>query len=190
MLEIDKARLNLIRTLAERSVAGKIGRTALMKYMYFLQTLRDVPLEYHFSMYSYGPFDSDVLSDLSSAEALGLVSTTYVTYAGGYGYEIRPTASEPSKSKETQQFLTKVQDDIDWLFKQFGSLNSGQLELASTIIFVDQEFSEAGSYDDSEEIIRLVQTIKPHFSLDQVRKSFENLLAKGVLKSVSHNIAA
>jgi hypothetical protein len=36
-----------------------------MKCLYFLQTVRRVPLRYHFGLYTYGPFDSDVLIDLS-----------------------------------------------------------------------------------------------------------------------------
>src|ERR1700733_8978318 len=90
MNEIYKARLGLIPALAERSTTGYIGRTALMKYMYFLQTLRRIPLDYHFSMYSYGPFDSDVLADLSSAEALDIVKMNAVEFSGGYGYQIYP----------------------------------------------------------------------------------------------------
>ena len=63
MSERDKERLSLIPVLAESHPSHHIGRTALMKYMYFLQTLRGVQLGYNFSMYSYGPFDADVLSD-------------------------------------------------------------------------------------------------------------------------------
>jgi len=63
MSERDKERLSLIPVLAESHPSHHIGRTALMKYMYFLQTLRGVQLGYNFSMYSYGPFDADVLSE-------------------------------------------------------------------------------------------------------------------------------
>src|SRR5579864_5148815 len=90
MNELDKARLGLLPVLAERAPSGQIGRTALMKYMYFLQTLRGVPLGYNFTMYSYGPFDSDVLSDLSSGEGMNVVTSTPVVFSGGYGYQIRP----------------------------------------------------------------------------------------------------
>ena len=36
-----------------------------MKCLNFFQTVRRVPLRYHFGLYTYGPLDSDVLSDLS-----------------------------------------------------------------------------------------------------------------------------
>jgi hypothetical protein len=69
MSSASNERIGLIAYLAKRS---PIGRTALMKYCYFLQALRGVPLGYNFSLYSYGPFDAAVLSDLGDAEALGL----------------------------------------------------------------------------------------------------------------------
>ena len=51
-----------IAELVRKASAG-FGRTALMKCLYFLQTVHRVPLGYHFGLYTYGPFDSDVLSD-------------------------------------------------------------------------------------------------------------------------------
>src|ERR1700737_3830914 len=141
MKENDKARLGLLPALAEQAAAGHIGRTALMKYMYFLQVLRGVPLGYNFSLYSYGPFDSDVLADLSSAEALNIVHVTPVEFSGGYGYRIQPGARSEAAKRSVSQFLEKHRGDIDWLFASFGSLNSAELELASTIVYVDRELS-------------------------------------------------
>ena len=65
MSDGNEARLALITVLAARSKGGYMGRTALMKYMYLLQTVRGLPLNYRFTLYSYGPFDADVLVDLS-----------------------------------------------------------------------------------------------------------------------------
>src|ERR1035437_4130226 len=128
MNERDKERLSLIPVLAESHPSHHIGRTALMKYMYFLQTLRGVPLGCNFSMYSYGPFDSDVLSDLSTAEAMNIVSSTQVSFAGGYGYRIQPAAGAVKIEQEAKDFLSRYKPDIDWILSEFGNLNSGELE--------------------------------------------------------------
>src|SRR5437867_1104734 len=85
--ERHDARLALIAELASRT-PGALGRTALMKFCYFLQEVRRVPLGYRFSLYIYGPFDSNVLSDLGTAESLKAVVSNIVYYSGGYGYEI------------------------------------------------------------------------------------------------------
>jgi hypothetical protein len=54
-----------------------------MKFCYFLQTVRQVPLGYRFTLYSYGPFDADVLSDLGTAENLQGVKASVVQYTEG-----------------------------------------------------------------------------------------------------------
>jgi hypothetical protein len=183
MNEIYKARLSLIPILAERQENRYIGRTALMKYMYFLQTLRDVPLGYHFSMYSYGPFDSDVLSDLSSAEAMNIVTSIPVSFSGGYGYHIRASANAQAVKQESNKFLSEHEDDVEWLFAEFGGMTNAELELASTIIYVDREFYGERKRFQPEEIVARVREIKPHFSQQQIEKSFDSLFDKELIIS-------
>ena len=181
MNETGKVRLGLIPALAERHPAGHIGRTALMKYMYFLQTLRNIPLGYRFSMYSYGPFDSNVLSDLSSAEAMGVVSSTPIAFSGGFGYEIRPAQNATRAKQSIESFLAEHEDDVSWLFKHFGALNSAQLELASTVVYVNREFAEAGHTAGTAEIAARVREIKPHFNKEEIEQSVESLRVSGLI---------
>src|SRR5271170_4817700 len=65
----------------------RLGRTAIMKLCFFLQESRGVPLGYQFSLYSYGPFDSDVLADIATAERLNVLKSSVVYYPSGTGYE-------------------------------------------------------------------------------------------------------
>jgi uncharacterized protein len=181
MNDVGRARLALIPVLAEKHPDGHIGRTALMKYMYFLQAIRDVPLGYHFSMYSYGPFDSDVLSDLSSAEALSVVCSTPVSFSGGYGYRIQPGPNAEKMKAANEGFLKEHSSDIDWLLTQFAGFNSADLELASTIIYVDREFSEEHEHRPLAEVLARVHEIKPHFSTDRIQRSLDSLRSRGLL---------
>ena len=187
MNEIYKSRLGLIPALAERAAAGHIGRTALMKYLYFLQTLRDVPLGYQFSLYSYGPFDSEVLADLSSAEALNIVEVNTVEFSGGYGYRIKPGIRAESAKRAIAQFLSQHGNDIDWIFSVFGSLNSAELELASTIVYVDHELAECSRSLSANEVVTRVNEIKPHFNREQIQKSVATLLKEKILGSTLAN---
>jgi uncharacterized protein len=189
MNEISKARLSLLPVLAERAPAGHIGRTALMMYMYFLQTLRRVPLGYRFSMYSYGPFDSDVLADLGSGEALNIVDVTPVEFAGGYGYQIRPGVRAEATKKNAARFLGEHEKDIEWLFSVFGNLNSAELELTSTIVYVDREFTEREQPGSRSEIAVRVNEIKPHFTREQVQGFVDMLQKHGVLTSTVRSLS-
>lgn len=189
MNEIDKFRLGLLPVLAERAPAGHIGRTALMKYLYFLQTVRGVPLGYSFSMYSYGPFDSAVLADLSSGETLNIVDVTPVEFSGGYGYRIKPGGRAEGAKKNAAQFLSKYSKDIDWLFSTFGNLNSAELELSSTIVYVDRELLELHQRASIDVVTQRVHDIKPHFTREQVRSFVEGLVEEGVLTATTIPIA-
>jgi uncharacterized protein len=184
MREIDKVRLGLFPVLAEQGPPGHIGRTALMKYLYFLQTIRGVPLGYSFSMYSYGPFDSEVLADLSTAEVLGIVEVTPIEFPGGYGYRIKPgPQAEPAK-RAASQFLTQYRDDVNWLFSVFGGFNNAELELTSTIVYVDREFTEQKQGGSTSKITERVLEIKPRFTQGHVQMLVDLLYNKYVLTSV------
>ncbi len=185
MNEMYKARLGLMPMLAERGTSGHIGRTALMKYMYFLQTIRDLRLGYDFSMYSYGPFDSNVLADLSSAESMGVVQVTPVEFPGGYGYRISPGIRASAAKNDAKGFLMEHEEDIAWLFTVFGSFNSAELELASTIVYVDRELMEGNQHQPVAGVVNRVYEIKPRFTQPQIRKFVETLLAQQVLVSTT-----
>lgn len=184
MNELKKARLSLISVLADRHPSRHIGRTALMKYMYFLQTLRGVPLGYDFSIHSYGPFDADVLSDLGTAETMNVVTSTPISFSGGYGYRIQLSEGAEQIKRNAGEFLSRYDEDISWLIKEFGSMNSAQLELASTIVYVDREFAGIDVTNERAELIGVVNEIKPHFRREEVERMFDLLNQKGVLASV------
>src|ERR1700737_3630255 len=189
MNETNKPRLALLPVLAEHAPNGHIGRTALMKYMYFLQTVRGMPLGYNFSMYSYGPFDSDVLADLSSAEMLNIVDVAPVEFAGGYGYRITPGSKADLAKRSASQFLMDHGKDLDWLLSVFGKLNSAELELTSTIVYVDREFAKMKQHASISDVATRVNEVKPHFTREQVRGFVEDLLKQGILMSTDRSMS-
>lgn len=75
-LETPYYRFALIAKLAQMCIAGNrmLGRTALQKYVYLLQELFGVDCGYDFQLYTYGPFCSELLSDLESATTASVVS--------------------------------------------------------------------------------------------------------------------
>lgn len=178
-------RAAVITRLAEKYPAGNFGRTAVMKLCYFLQTLRNVPLGYRFSLYSYGPFDSDVLSDLDYTEAVGGISSEVVHFpSGAYGYRITPANGAQSVEVAAREFLQKHSAAIDWVIQEFGDLGSAELELASTIIFVDREVVRRGFHQGAQDLVRRVHELKPHFSEPQIERLSEGLSRKGLLDSL------
>jgi len=185
MPEANESRLAIFPVLADRSKGGHMGRTALMKYMYLLQTVRGVPLGYHFTLYSYGPFDSDVLSDLSIAEALEAVKTELELYSGGYGYKIRAGRNAKWLERRASKFLNKYSGDIDWVIKKFGAFTSAELELIGTIVYVDQESAGGKKRIGLNQIAKLVHEIKPHFAESKVLQFAQKLEKEKILGAAS-----
>ncbi|MBI5280181.1 MAG: hypothetical protein HY858_00765 [Candidatus Solibacter usitatus] len=180
-IQVD-ARTPLIAYLAEHTPAKWIGRTALMKYCYFLQTLRMVPLGYNFSLYSYGPFDSAVLSDLGEAEALGMITETPLPT--GYGYKIKNALSDEDMQELAGRFLKEHKADVDWVIEEFGGGATSDLELDSTIIYVDREEREAGRKLSMEDLTHRVREVKPRFPESTIRKHVEALSDKELLLAI------
>jgi hypothetical protein len=178
----ENNRIAVITRLAERSPG--LGRTALMKYCYFLQILRRVPLGYSFSLYSYGPFDSDVLADLDVTESMGGVRTEVVYYPGGYGYRIEPGGRTGGAKRWGADFLQKYEADIEWVLGQFRNLNAAQMELASTIVYSDREAAAKSEKLTPEQLGQRVHDVKPHFSNAQIHSLLLDLRGRGILRAV------
>ena len=157
-------RMGVFAELARKS-RRRFGRTALMKLCYFLQEVKDVPLHYNFSLYTYGPFDSEVLADLQTAEELKILETEVEQYPGGYGYLIDKGPTAPQVTRQAKDFLDEYQEAIDWAAESIAPKKPSELELASTIVFISKEKPLAS---DSI-LVTLVRKVKPHFSAAEVQ---------------------
>jgi uncharacterized protein len=171
-------RLALIAAMVEKA-PGR-GRTALMKYCYFLQAIRGVPLGYSFTLYAYGPFESDVLADLGSCEAMGAIVETVVEYPRSYGYRITPGAALDEVKDLAPVFVARYEPDVAWVVEAFGTLTAAELELVSTVIYADRSLRQA----TKEELVQVVHGVKPHFTLERIRGYVERLQSKGLLGSL------
>jgi hypothetical protein len=169
-------RLGTFVRLAEQTY-GSLGRTQLMKLCYFLQAFRGVPLGYYFTLYAYGPFDSDVLADLQTAEGMDVLHAEVEYYPGGYKYDIRPGEKAEKAKSYAGDFLAAHRKDIDWVAAKFGSRLAADLELLSTIAFVNQE----EGVSSRDELIERVKLVKPHFSRRQIGREVEWLSGEKLL---------
>ena len=180
--KLQAERLAVITDLCSRAPGGSFGRTALMKLCYFLQVVKGVPLEYRFTLYAYGPFDSNVLADLGTAESLGALKSTVIYHSVGYGYDIQKAERGDAALARGADFLAEHRVALDWVTAEFGTLTSANLELESTIVFADREAFRNSETQTLEELARRVREIKPHFQMDSIREHAIRLCDKGLLR--------
>jgi uncharacterized protein len=165
----------------------KLGRTALMKLAYLLQTVRGVPLGYDFRLYTYGPFDSDLLNDLSRAESFGLVQSQMIPFSSGsgYGYEFSSGAKQTDAPARFAEELAKHEADMSWALENFANYSASDLELLTTIIYADREIAQHKGRVTPQDLSKMVRGVKPHFTDSYVAESIDFLRRQGLLQALN-----
>lgn len=160
----------------------KLGRTALMKCLFFLKVLKHVPMPYSFSLYTYGPFDSDVLDDLQYAVALGVVEGKLVQYPRARGYEYQGGPNLDEVEKKSKDFLASHEQSIDWVLSEFGTRSALDLEMASTLVYIDRT-THGKKRMRIDDLVRKVHDVKPHLSVETIESEARALKGKGLLEA-------
>ena len=173
-------RYALIVELAQRlhDRHPQFGKTALQKLIYLLQEVYGVDCGYDFSLYTYGPFTSQVLQDLDLVESFGGVKVNPVR-KGLDGYRIEPFDNDDRVQDQAREFLNGISEDIETLVAEYGGYSAKQLEMRATTIYVEREMKRDGKPVSLDDLVRLVHDIKPYFPGDEIKSVVEELLAKG-----------
>jgi uncharacterized protein len=187
---LSETRAFILARLVSKAPGQKLGRTQVMKLFYFLQELHGLPLGYDFRMFAYGPFDSEVLSDLATATNVNMVREETVIHSRGYGYAITPVphAERLDRGLEARDPATAAA--VDAVLDEFRGLGAGELELRSTIFFVDRELCGEGSTTTAPDLTERVRQIKPYFSAETIMSRVEEMEGKGWLKSIAAEAGA
>ncbi|ATW28760.1 hypothetical protein DCMF_20030 [Candidatus Formimonas warabiya] len=163
----------MISKLAKMSQGGtmQFGKTAVMKYLFILQEVFKVPCGYSFSLYTYGPYCADVLSDLDYTEAIDGVKI----YNIGSGYSIEPSQKAEEYIKKAKDFLNKNEGSINEVMELFSKMTARDLELRSTIIYIYKNYLSNRWEISSTDIAADVRELKPHFTFEEVLRAFDQL---------------
>jgi uncharacterized protein YwgA len=178
-LEIPRERYGLIVELAERMHARRFsfGKTALQKLVYLLQKLHGINCGYKFTLYTYGPFSSLLLSDLDSVGAFRGVD---VRFYGPAGYQIDPGPMSASVRQHAERFIEEYSKQIDEVVDTFGKLSAKQLELRATVVYAEHALKKVeGKAPTPKELVSAVRDLKPYFSEDEVRGAISELDSNG-----------
>ena len=170
------SRFNILYELAQK--APGLGKTAMMKYLFLLQQVYKVPLDYNFEIYTYGPYSSEVMEDMDFAKRQNIISMEAKSYEFGIAYSINANDYDSFHKDSDSPFKTEISE----LLRFFGHRTAKELELLTTIVYLYRN-SRMNAWDCSKETIANdVYEIKPHFSLDDIKNEYENLDRHGILK--------
>jgi uncharacterized protein len=157
-------RLGTIIGLVEQAPQGMLGRTAIVKLLYLLQEVRGVPLGYDFRLYTYGPFDADVLSDIETAQSFQALHVKTVTYPSGYGYEVSAGAKAAAIKESTADWMASHRPALAWAATNFAARSASELELLATIVYAARELAAKPTPYQLPDLAKRVGVVKPRFS--------------------------
>jgi|APThiThiocy_cv2_1041547.scaffolds.fasta_scaffold43323_2 uncharacterized protein YwgA len=177
-------KLAVIAALASK-LNESLGRTALMKLIFFLQARRGIDLGYSFRLYNYGPYDSQVIGDLKIAESLGIVVSKEFSWSGGSGYTIGLGSNALALLEKSKKELLEIETSIDWVVAEFGRRSAADLEIASTIVFADDACLEENRSQSIGDLVSAVHSIKPHHSEERISVEVSALQKNSLLNSIT-----
>lgn len=180
-LTIPWLRYALIPELAEKlnEVSTQFGKTALQKVVFLLQEVYGLDCGYDFTLYSYGPFDSQLLGDLDLVESWGCVKVESVKSSMG-GFRIVPTEEAKKIRDKAKSFLDAetTHAAIEALIRDYGGKSARELELRATLIYVDKDWKQRSfNFPSRNELYKTVHEIKPKFSDTDMNTAIDELLS-------------
>ncbi len=174
VFDIPWTRYALIAELAKRldGVNPQFGKTVLEKLVFFLQEIYGIKCGYDFELYSYGPFDSQLLGDLDLVEHWGGVTVLRVNNSFG-GYRIQPSEKVDSIVGKAKEFIEDQKTDkaLDDLVSNYGAMTARDLELRATTVYVERGLRKKGESRSKEKICSLVSQIKPKFDFQEIEQA-------------------
>lgn len=149
-----------------------MGKTAVMKTMYMLQQVKHIDLGYEFSIYTYGPYNADVMEDIDELVSDGFLSSNIYFYKDYIGYTLSTTDSGVrAVSNLKDKDIVALEEILDFVKGK----SAKELELYSTIIYVEDWYLKNEKANNVDAIINKVHELKPHFSTKAIQSAYARL---------------
>lgn len=153
----------------------KLGKTGVQKLIYLLKSIYNIPIDYSYELYIYGPYSSEIAGDLEYLDSANVLDISFEDYGGYRGYNI-VTDEEINKILEKgKSEIKKYKDKISKVVEKFGDKNARELELVGTLVYL--KFEEKVS---DEDLMDRITDIKPHFSDEEIEEGMAEMTKVGL----------
>ena len=136
------------------------GETHIQKNVFFLQELFDVPFDYEFVLYKYGPFSFNLSYLIPEMQSGGLVQ---LVPQSGYGPKIQVTGRGWEYHHLYDHDIDQFQKKTTFIAETLGNKDVGDLERIATGFFVTIGFNRGKDW--VMERGRKLSELKPHIDL-------------------------
>ncbi len=168
--ETQRCRRFFITSLARHFQQNnqKLAQSHVMHLAYLAQELYDIPLDYYFYMYVYGPQAPYIPEDVRTAKSKGIIN---VNYGQDTDEDIVPVHTGEEGTAELPQILEWTKS-LKALLANFGHHDPKQLSLRTTLAWLVKKDNIALQ---DEQTYRVIHNIKPHLNREEVAKAIEDI---------------
>ena len=148
------------------------GATHIVKAMYLLQELLEVPAGFDFVLYKHGPYSFDLGDELTSLRADGLLALEPQSVPYGPRFAVTPLTRRLHAT--FPKTLAKYADSIEFVAKALGDKRVDELERVATALFVTKR--RQSDHDGSiQGRAKCLNRLKPHVSVDAATQAVEEI---------------
>jgi hypothetical protein len=162
--------------------ANQLGRTIMQKICYFLKFVEPgIPLPYSFTLYNYGPFSQDLLSDMGLLKVDRLIEDQSPEPEFSSDYQPLPASEDFIKGFD--EGLAPYKKSIDTVVQLVAKLNATDMELYATTHYIFWGYKNFNQKaPDKQTVINKVYEIKERkFSKQQIAHAFDEIKRVGML---------
>lgn len=161
----------VLSELAEklRGAGSWCGETHLQKATFVLQEFLNVPLDYKFVMYRYGPFSFDLRDELTEMQADGLLE---MRPAPPYGPNLVPSEASRELRGRYPKSLATYRPAIEFVADRLRDKWVTDLEALATALYV----ASTEALDEPEAISERLRELKPHVSKEEAESASNEAL--------------
>ncbi len=145
------------------------GETHLQKAVYFLQTLLDVPTDFGYILYKFGPFSRELRAELASMRADGFLDLVPQPQPYGPTLQVTPVAEQQLIARWPKT-LGRHGPALDFAADQLSDLGVSDLERLATALWVRREMSDASLEDQAARLNEIKPHVSPGEAMDALRK--------------------
>jgi len=166
----------LITFLAGKNISN-LGKTKLQKLVFFLKAVKNIPVDYGYRFYTYGPYCDELSGDISYLEDVKALDIS--SDINGFGFVIREGEKSAFMKNKARDFLAKFENDINDIIEKFKNKNDNEMELLSTIVYLNKR--EDVCRANKKCLVERIRELKPHFSLSKIESGIDELSSFGYL---------
>jgi uncharacterized protein YwgA len=165
----DLQRSAIVATLVKecRSQDAFCGETLVQKSVFFLQELLNVPLEFDYQLYIYGPFSFELQSHVSSMMADDMITVRPQQYGSTFEAGEQIAYIE----KHSADVITAYRDSIAFVVNHLANRGVKQLERVATALYFTATADDLSVDDRAARICE----VKPHITRDDAHQAVEEV---------------